>query len=155
MTETVFECGEKTIKALTICQPYAELILRGDKRVENRTWPTKYRGPLLIHAGKGTSWLGAGDRLRYPGMSFGAIVGVARLTDCILMERVSTGRLPDYLRWMSGHLHCSGPFCWVLQDVRRLPRPIPWRGRQGLFEVPAEVVGGILALTKGDWHGTG
>jgi hypothetical protein len=45
------------VKALTICQPYAELIARGQKRVENREWPTRYRGPLLIHAGKSREWL--------------------------------------------------------------------------------------------------
>jgi hypothetical protein len=51
-------------KALTICQPYAELIARGEKVIENRTWPTSYRGPLLIHAGKSREWLyGDGDWL--------------------------------------------------------------------------------------------
>jgi hypothetical protein len=39
-----------TIKALTIRQPWAELILRGRKPFELRTWRTKYRGPLVIHA---------------------------------------------------------------------------------------------------------
>lgn len=34
------------MKALTIHQPYAELIRRGEKVIENRTWPTSYRGPL-------------------------------------------------------------------------------------------------------------
>lgn len=52
------------MKALTICQPYAELIARGDKPIENRTWPTHYRGPLLIHAGKSRAWLdGDEDRV--------------------------------------------------------------------------------------------
>lgn len=41
------------MKALTISQPYASLIARGEKFVENRRWPTPYRGPLAIHAGKG------------------------------------------------------------------------------------------------------
>ena len=38
------------IKALTVRQPWAELILRGRKPFELRTWRTKYRGPLVIHA---------------------------------------------------------------------------------------------------------
>lgn len=45
------------MKAITICQPYAELIACGEKRVENRTWPTNHRGMLYIHAGKNRSWL--------------------------------------------------------------------------------------------------
>ena len=39
------------MRAITIRQPWAELIVRGDKDVENRSWRTRHRGPLLIHAG--------------------------------------------------------------------------------------------------------
>jgi len=45
------------MKALTISQPFASLIASGSKFVENRTWPTSYRGPLAIHAGKGTQYM--------------------------------------------------------------------------------------------------
>lgn len=41
------------MKVLTIKQPWATLIIQGDKRFEFRSWQTKYRGDLLIHAGKG------------------------------------------------------------------------------------------------------
>ena len=41
------------MKVLTIKQPWATLIMQGDKRFEFRSWQTKYRGDLLIHAGKG------------------------------------------------------------------------------------------------------
>ena len=41
------------MKVLTIKQPWATLIMQGDKRFEFRSWQTKYRGELLIHAGKG------------------------------------------------------------------------------------------------------
>lgn len=40
------------MKAITIRQPWASLIAIGDKLYETRTWPTKYRGPIAIHAGK-------------------------------------------------------------------------------------------------------
>jgi hypothetical protein len=40
------------MKALSIRQPWAYLIITGDKDIENRTWATAYRGPVLIHAGK-------------------------------------------------------------------------------------------------------
>ncbi len=39
-----------SIKALSIKQPWASLIAWGDKTVEWRSWATKYRGPLFIHA---------------------------------------------------------------------------------------------------------
>ena len=40
------------MKALTVWQPWAWLIVIGDKPVENRSWATDYKGPMLIHAGK-------------------------------------------------------------------------------------------------------
>ncbi len=40
------------MKALSINQPWAWLIVNGHKAVENRDWDTKYRGEFLIHAGK-------------------------------------------------------------------------------------------------------
>jgi ASCH domain len=39
------------MKAITIKQPYAQLICEGIKDIENRTWKTNYRGRVLIHAG--------------------------------------------------------------------------------------------------------
>ena len=41
------------MKALTLTQPWATLVAIGAKRIETRSWPTKYRGPLAIHAAKG------------------------------------------------------------------------------------------------------
>ena len=40
------------MKAILIRQPWAWLIVQGYKDVETRTWSTKYRGPILIHAAK-------------------------------------------------------------------------------------------------------
>lgn len=41
------------MKAITLTQPWATLVAIGAKRVETRTWSTRYRGPLAIHAAKG------------------------------------------------------------------------------------------------------
>src|ERR1700677_4275197 len=43
---------EEMLWALSILQPWAEVILRGWKPTENRSWSTKRRGPFVIHAGK-------------------------------------------------------------------------------------------------------
>ena len=45
------------MKCLTICQPWAWAIVAAGKDVENRTRPTRYRGPLLIHAGASRRFL--------------------------------------------------------------------------------------------------
>ena len=42
----------KTIKALSVKQPAANKIAAGVKTIEVRTWPTKYRGPILVVSSK-------------------------------------------------------------------------------------------------------
>lgn len=165
------------MKALTICQPFAHLIVLTDddpraKRVENRRWQTNYRGPLLIHAGKSREWLELDDTgtrdeeydIPLADMTFGAIVGIAQLVGCVqlgslrieqayvelngqvLMDESNVTRkvVPDWAArkwpWLAAHQHTEGPYCWVLAECRRFDRPIPYRGAQGLFEVPKELV---------------
>lgn len=126
------------MKALTICQPYAHLIAIGQKPIENRTWETTYRGPLLIHAGKSRTWLESGDQARFPTMAFGAVVAVARLEVCLYAHVV--WEWPARYAHLRDHEHANGPWCWVLGDVRRLRTPIPCGGALGLWDAPADVV---------------
>jgi activating signal cointegrator 1 len=132
------------MKALTICQPYAELVARGDKPIENRTWPTAYRGPIAIHAGKSREWLGDNDEeaalyaVDVRSIPFGAVVAVANLVACLKADDVAPW--PNRWRHLRDHEHANGPWCWVLEDVRRLPRPVPYRGAQGLWDIPQSVV---------------
>lgn len=116
------------MKALTICQPYAHLVAIGAKPIENREWPTRYRGLLAIHAGKSSAWLDEDSEAEHPGMVFGAVVAVATLYDCVRLAQ-----LPDLL---AGHQHAHGPWCWLLKDIVRLQRPVGVRGAQGLWELP-------------------
>ena len=154
------------MKALTIAQPYAHLIVLPDeddraKRVENRKWPTNYRGPLLIHAGKSREWLELDEDetrdeeydIPLADMVFGAIVGVANLVGCVELGVVEIGTrrrkiVPDWAQrhwpWLAAHPHTEGPFCWVLTECRRFAEPIPYRGAQGLFDVPKEIVREVL-----------
>lgn len=139
------------MKALTICQPYAHLIVTGEKRVENRTWPTRYRGPLLIHAGKSKAWLTEEDGMYYPDgkprkidhdeatgkvFDFGALVGVAELVACLHIDKIEDGNYDTRYPWLREHAHTEGTWCWVLERPRRLHRAIPFRGALGLFDAP-------------------
>lgn len=134
------------MKALTICQPYAHLIVRGDKRVENRTWPTRYRGDLVIHAGKSTDWLSPDDindwRAAGDPMVFGAIVGWAKLVACLPLHEVANGEHAAKYPWLSTHEHTEGPWCWVLDEVNRFDHPFPWKGAQGLWEIRMDDLAG-------------
>jgi len=119
------------MKALTICQPWAWAIAEGIKRVENRTWPTSYRGPLAIHAGKGAQWITRGwldlRRLGHrppDDLTFGAIVAVCDLVDC---RRYGESDVFD-------DPFAVGPWCFILENVRKLAEPIPCRGRQRMWD---------------------
>jgi hypothetical protein len=125
------------MKALTICQPYAQLIISGEKRVENRTWPTGYRGPLYIHAGKSRDWLDDIDLRRFPNMPFGAVVGIAELVNCVHIDRIEKGDFDQAYPWLLEHEHTEGPWCWILDKVCAIG-PWPWRGAQGLFEIDSD-----------------
>ncbi len=116
------------MKALSIRQPWAWLIVQGIKDVENRTWRTSYRGPLLIHTGKtfdmlGYHWI----RDNFPHLVLptpaefvlGGIVGQAVLVDC-----VRTHTSPWY----------SGEQGFVLSEPLPLPF-VPCQGALGIFEI--------------------
>jgi hypothetical protein len=92
--------------ALSIRQPWAWLIVEGFKDIENRTWPTRFRGRVLIHAGKTMTradyeacaifWQGCelSEEVAYNLMGkfptfemlqseLGGIVGEAEITGCV------------------------------------------------------------------------
>ncbi|MGN1297851.1 MAG: ASCH domain-containing protein [Clostridia bacterium] len=75
------------MKVITIKQPWATLIAKGYKEYEFRTWKTKYRGDILIHAGKGIDKKAMGRfedlKLEYP---TGCIIAKAQITDCIPVD---------------------------------------------------------------------
>lgn len=122
------------MKALTICQPYAHLIAWGEKRVENRSWPTNYRGPLAIHAGKSRSWINTYTGPVIGSLDFGAVVAIARLTACVPFHLAMEMPKDSALHWMTTHRHVEGPYCWVLEDVKRLAEPVYCDGHQGFWE---------------------
>ena len=99
------------MKALSLHQPWASLIALGAKRIETRSWSTRYRGPLAIHAAKrrivneliyfGSCWnfcgaLGRrmGDQAPlYEALPFGAVIAVCELVDCRPTDSFTVGEL--------------------------------------------------------------
>jgi activating signal cointegrator 1 len=134
------------MKGLTISQPFASLIAGGEKFVENRTWETMYRGPLAIHAGKGTQYLTKKELASYP---TGCIVAVADLAACVHCTQEQCSDLTDLeFRAVKRHKHYEGPFGWVLMNVQQLNEPIPCVGAQGLWQVSPTVVSEILSRIR-------
>ncbi len=75
------------MKVITIKQPWATLIAEGYKEYEFRTWKTKYRGDILIHAGKGIDKK-AMDRFKHLNLEYpvGQIIAKATITDCVKVD---------------------------------------------------------------------
>ncbi|MDD2627669.1 MAG: ASCH domain-containing protein [Clostridia bacterium] len=75
------------MKAITIKQPWATLISKGYKEYEFRKWKTKYRGEILIHAGKGLDKKAMKRfenlNLEYP---TGCIIAKANIVDCVCVD---------------------------------------------------------------------
>ena len=126
------------MKALTVCNPYPELILRGEKRVENREWPTHFRGWCLLHAGKSREWMDSEDYRLYPNLQWGAIVGAMEVVGCAHIANIQKGTLDAHprLSWVRLHEHTHGTWCWIIDRTRRLRTPLPWKGAMGLWDVP-------------------
>ena len=95
------------MRALTITQPWASLVMSGDKRVETRSWSTTYRGPLAIHAAKGwdvdARWFaeevcGRILSLTPSILPRGAVLGLADLVDCLPVTAAPPERTRGVLR---------------------------------------------------------
>lgn len=75
------------MKVITVKQPFATLIAEGLKEYEFRTWRTKYRGDILIHAGKSVDKKAMKKfeclNLEYP---LGCIIAKAKIVDCVSVD---------------------------------------------------------------------
>ena len=123
------------MKALSIRQPWAELIISGRKTVELRSWPVNYRGPLAIHAAQTVDREAcAAHGLDPEAVATGAVIGIVELTAVEPLEAETYAALRGA---HLGHEVFKPPlFGWQLQNPQRWPVPVLARGKMALFEVP-------------------
>jgi hypothetical protein len=148
-------------RALSFTRPWTDLILSGEKAVENRVWKTPHRGLLVVHGAK--SWDPAARALfdelvglmpdeadRYAPRSNQdsptGYLGVVDVTDCHLSGDLLCGPFADWCDECSPWAF-AGQFHWTLATPRRFPEPIPGGGHLGLFDVPPEVEAAVAALS--------
>lgn len=141
------------MKAITIHQPFAELIARGIKTIETRPWKTLHRGPIAIHAGAksfrqvdelywGTALQGAPyQAMAILAAKFGMSSGsykrgsVIAIAELVGIEPIFRDACPSKANRDFGDF-TPGRWAWHLDNVRRLKQPVPARGKQGLWEWP-------------------
>lgn len=138
------------MRALTVCQPYASLIIGWDgmpeefqKQTENRTWEMSYRGPLLIHAGRSRKWLDSWPGPAPHDMPYGALLGIVDVVGCVRKNHDGfRARDLEAWPWLADHMHAEGPFCIIVGNPRRFAEPILYSGQQRVFHVPDKVIAG-------------
>jgi hypothetical protein len=126
------------MRALSVRQPWAWAIIHAGKNIENRTWTTKHRGPLAIHASQGCT------RAEYDAASVeieritgkrpptlaelprGCVVGTVDMVDCVEEGETENPWAQD---------DC----CWWMLSSPCACEPLATRGRLGLFEIAAEL----------------
>ncbi len=124
------------MKVLTIKQPWATLIMQGDKRFEFRSWQTRYRGELLIHAGKGIDKIAMKRLEKYlPNeLPFGKILGKVTLVECVKMSP----EFKEILSKENSDIYTESSFKenygWQLENVEVFEEPIEAKGKLSLWE---------------------
>ena len=124
---------QKIQKVITIKEPWASLIVNGYKEYEFRSWNTKYRGKLLIHAGKGrdNKDLTTFKDYNLEYMS-GEIIGEVTLVDTILVDNNFDQKLRniDDKVYKKSHI---GLYAWKLCNIKKYDKTIPIKGKLGLW----------------------
>lgn len=146
------------MKTITEKQPWASLIVEGIKDIENRTWPTKYRGRVLIHASaKGWKWKlvfnylshAARDVMSALGydanwlkqLPTSAIIGSVEIVDCVINHSSIWAEKTEGWCGENSKLHqewFGKPiiYNWVLAHPIQFPEPIPAKGMLGFWDYP-------------------
>jgi hypothetical protein len=144
------------MRALSVRQPWAWLIVNGFKDIENRKWATRFRGRVLIHAASTMThheWLSAirfahfecavpkvalQQGCEFDQLQRGGLIGSVEIVDCVSDSESS---------WF------VGDHGFVLRDARKSPF-VPLKGRLGFFEVSNDAVyatsaGGVEVASRG------
>lgn len=115
------------MKALSLKQPWANMVASGEKTIETRRWQTHYRGDILIVSSKLPRIEPAGYAL-----------AIVRLVNCrpMTLEHEAAACCPIY----------PGGYAWLLSDIRRI-KPFPVKGTLGLYDVDARE-SDLILLTR-------
>lgn len=110
--------------AISLQQPNADRIVRGERRRDSRSRPTRFRGWILVHASQ-TLRRESPARKGDTALERGKILGIVQLADCVR----------DGDAWT-----------YVWKSPRRFRTAIPCRGHYSIpFYVPLALLRGTLA----------
>ena len=122
------------MKCLSVCQPFAELIIQNKKTIELRKWNTNFRGEFLVHAPikirkEDYKKLNIEKKL-----TIGAIIGKVELCDVKKYESVKEIQI-DKKKHITSIISQEKKFGFILKNAKPLRIPIPWKGQLRFFDV--------------------
>lgn len=121
--------GVQMMRGLSMKQPWAEMLIRGQKTIETRTWFTQYRGPIVICS---SLQVDKAANLKFghsmPKYSLGMAIGIFYLEDCRPMVPADEA---------AACFPCEpGRFAWITtMPTKRFSQLVPIKGRLGLFHL--------------------
>ena len=122
------------MKCLSICQPFAELIIQNKKTIELRKWNTSFRGEFLVHAPIKIRKEECKKIKIKEKLTIGAIIGKVELYDVKKYESLKEIQ-EDKNQHFSTKKFQKKTFGFILKNSKPLRIPIPWKGQLGFFDV--------------------
>ena len=127
------------MKCLSVCQPFADLIIQGKKTIELRKWNTKFRGEFLVHAPQKIR-LDDCRRLKIKdSLTTGAIIGKVELVSVKKYENESELKL-DSKKHLALNNKSDNKYGFILQNPKQLKVPIPYDGQLNFFEFKPDIL---------------
>ena len=123
------------MKCLSVSQPYSDLIIKGKKTIELRTWNTKFRGEFLVHAPSKIKT----DACKKMGIDktklrTGVILGRVEIYDVKKYSSIVELK-KDYKKHFGAEEFLRHKYGFLLRNPKELGMPIPYKGSLGFFDV--------------------
>jgi activating signal cointegrator 1 len=132
------------LKALSLLQPWASLVVMGIKTIETRRWSTDYRGEMLIHASRGTAGNIFASQLPFSKyftdfsqLPFGEVIGSVLLTDIVRIASLQMNegvmnRLTVEEKVFGDYT--PGRYAWLFENPLKFEKTFSRRGSLYLWE---------------------
>jgi hypothetical protein len=147
------------VKVLSLTEPFATLILNGNKKIETRSFKTKYRGELYIHASHTKipkAWKSRKELMALvedKPLHFGTILCKCNLVDCVYMteEYVKEIKEKHPMEYICGEYEV-GRYAWILEEITPLDEPIKAKGHLSIWEYfTEEEIMNLLSTVQYGW----
>ena len=122
------------MKCLSICQPFAELIIQNKKTIELRKWNTSFRGEFLVHAPiKIRKEVYEKLKIKEK-LTTGAIIGKVEIYGVKKYESLKEIKI-DKKKHFALNTSQEKIYGFILKNAKPFRIPIPWKGQLGFFDV--------------------